>query len=49
MEKHFIEIPTWLHKEIELYKNCNPTLKVIAIIGWVYLAITLVSHIIIIQ
>lgn len=45
MEKHYIEMPQWIQKEIDLYKSRGPLMKMITRLSLAYLAIIFLSHI----
>lgn len=46
--KHYIEMPKWIQKEIELYNSRGPVMKAITRMSLAYLAILLLSHVTII-
>lgn len=44
MEKRYIEMPEWLHRQTETWNSYTPKMKMITKIGFIYLIIIFLSH-----
>lgn len=45
MEKHYIEVPQWIHKQVEIWNNHKPWVRQMTKVGYVWLIIYLFTHI----
>jgi hypothetical protein len=45
MEKRYIEMPQWLHNQIEIYNGHRPWVRQMTKIIWIYFIIYLLTHI----
>lgn len=45
MEKFYIEVPQWLHKQVETWNNLKPRVKQITKIAYIWLIYYLFTHI----
>ena len=45
MEKYSIEVPKWLHKQVEIWNNHSPIVKKMTIIAYVWFIIYVLTNI----